>query len=679
MACHLPPGWEQRTDQSTGHVYYVDHQTRTTQWNHPDPWERKVHPESGRYYYANHETKQTQWDRPGTPNIRVGLLEKDENGDRSRTTQWNQPDPWERKVHPESGRYFYVNHETRQTQWDRPDTPNLRMGQLKEEARACSQDFGSFVDSFNKTSMWKCNSCGYEENLAENSKCILCESPINGSGTSSGASGIANNQTETESSTSAVTAWNCPACTLKNFWPTCEACGCDRPSEFSDEPASCLTEPDLPAADFLPLLFTELANETKVQVTRPVAMERQAPADRISSNILPDLDPFLICLPPQPGLRYGEASQQQRAEGVPFFQSDCATRRANQLGVGQDKDAYAGWYNGMDVAILHYRSQTAMLNCELDAHASLGMRTHIIRSYGIARFEEEICLIVELAEHGSLDNVFDSYRREIMQLEPDQLFEIQHAILTQVCRGMEAMASSKITHRNLAARNVMVSKFDISSGSAGVCVKVSDFGLSCPGGVYYSQDKGIPTRWCAPESLLQGRFSEASDVWAFCVFAWEVLSLGETMPYCEYDDRQIIKEVASGTMRLQAPRHAESTLWALIDQAMCHDMHARPTFADLHRQLVAMRPHLGTAVPPAPSTPLAVPMREGGGSTMIGHCNRYDQLRQGNSGQVNSRARSETGDIRHLADWRSARLVGGDNAESSDPAATDSCGVCLIQ
>merc|ERR1712228_586575 len=31
----LPPGWEQRIDPETNKVYYVDHNTQTTQWNPP--------------------------------------------------------------------------------------------------------------------------------------------------------------------------------------------------------------------------------------------------------------------------------------------------------------------------------------------------------------------------------------------------------------------------------------------------------------------------------------------------------------------------------------------------------------------------------------------------------------------------------------------------------------------
>lgn len=39
----LPPGWEKRSDAVTGKAYYIDHNTRTTTWNHPcpdKPWKR---------------------------------------------------------------------------------------------------------------------------------------------------------------------------------------------------------------------------------------------------------------------------------------------------------------------------------------------------------------------------------------------------------------------------------------------------------------------------------------------------------------------------------------------------------------------------------------------------------------------------------------------------------------
>ncbi|XP_078444918.1 putative phosphoinositide phosphatase SAC9 isoform X2 [Wolffia australiana] len=40
---YLPPGWEERSDAVTGKIFYIDHNTRTTTWEHPcpdRPWKR---------------------------------------------------------------------------------------------------------------------------------------------------------------------------------------------------------------------------------------------------------------------------------------------------------------------------------------------------------------------------------------------------------------------------------------------------------------------------------------------------------------------------------------------------------------------------------------------------------------------------------------------------------------
>ena len=43
-------------------------------------------------------------------------------------------------------------------------------------------------------------------------------------------------------------------------------------------------------------------------------------------------------------------------------------------------------------------------------------------------------------------------------------------------------------------------------------------------------DEQLPVRWQAPESLLEHRYSTASDVWAFGMLMYEVLTYG-CLPY----------------------------------------------------------------------------------------------------------------------------------------------------
>uniref|UniRef100_A0A663EAC1 HECT-type E3 ubiquitin transferase n=1 Tax=Aquila chrysaetos chrysaetos TaxID=223781 RepID=A0A663EAC1_AQUCH len=92
----LPPGWEERQDEK-GRSYYIDHNSRTTTWIRPvvqedprlkisahprrslDPvdlgplppgWEERTHTD-GRIFFINHNTKKTQWEDPRLQNVAI--------------------------------------------------------------------------------------------------------------------------------------------------------------------------------------------------------------------------------------------------------------------------------------------------------------------------------------------------------------------------------------------------------------------------------------------------------------------------------------------------------------------------------------------------------------------------------------------------------------------------------
>ena len=100
----------------------------------------------------------------------------------------------------------------------------------------------------------------------------------------------------------------------------------------------------------------------------------------------------------------------------------------------------------------------------------------------------------------------------------------------QVADGMAYLSTvpnPKIIHRDLAARNCMVNDK--------VIVKIGDFGLArdlCYAQDYYRMNgkDWLPVRWMSPESLRDSVFSSASDVWAYGVVLWEMVTLAE-QPY----------------------------------------------------------------------------------------------------------------------------------------------------
>lgn len=70
LANGLPALWDVRKDR-TGRIYYINHVTKSTQWNDPRPfpegWERKFDEARKLPYFVNHRAKSTQWQDPRPP------------------------------------------------------------------------------------------------------------------------------------------------------------------------------------------------------------------------------------------------------------------------------------------------------------------------------------------------------------------------------------------------------------------------------------------------------------------------------------------------------------------------------------------------------------------------------------------------------------------------------------
>ncbi|XP_023253096.1 NEDD4-like E3 ubiquitin-protein ligase WWP2 isoform X2 [Seriola lalandi dorsalis] len=142
----LPAGWEQRV-LPHGRVYYVDHNTKTTTWERPLPpgWEKRVD-QQGRFYYVDHNTRTTTWQRPTAESVRNYQQWQSQRSQlQGAMHQFSQrflyqpsgaplendplgplPPGWEKRQ--DNGRVYFVNHNTRTTQWDDPRTQGSRQG-----------------------------------------------------------------------------------------------------------------------------------------------------------------------------------------------------------------------------------------------------------------------------------------------------------------------------------------------------------------------------------------------------------------------------------------------------------------------------------------------------------------------------------------------------------------------
>ncbi|XP_003374484.1 putative tyrosine-protein kinase RYK [Trichinella spiralis] len=144
-----------------------------------------------------------------------------------------------------------------------------------------------------------------------------------------------------------------------------------------------------------------------------------------------------------------------------------------------------------------------------------------------------------------------------------------------ICRGLIHLQRNGIVHRDIATRNCIIGEDFV--------VQICDTGLSRD---LFPQDyhclgdnENRPVKWLAVESIEKHEFSSASDVWAFGVTMWELVSLAQ-QPYHEVDPFEMTTYLMDDH-RLYQPYNCPDDLYGLM--FCCWNLHpeARPSFLQL--------------------------------------------------------------------------------------------------
>ncbi|XP_019896825.1 focal adhesion kinase 1 isoform X3 [Esox lucius] len=249
------------------------------------------------------------------------------------------------------------------------------------------------------------------------------------------------------------------------------------------------------------------------------------------------------------------------------------------IGEGQFGDVHQGVYMNPENPALTVAIKTCK-NCTSDSvrekflQEALTMRQfdhrHIVKLIGVIT-ENPVWIIMEMCTLGELRS-FLQVRKYNLDLASLILYSFQ------LSTALAYLESKRFVHRDIAARNVLVSSVD--------CVKLGDFGLSryMEDSSYYKASKGkLPIKWMAPESINFRRFTSASDVWMFGVCMWEILMYG-VKPFQGVKNNDVIGRIENGE-RLAMPHNCPPTLYSLMTKCWAYDPSKRPRFTELKAQL----------------------------------------------------------------------------------------------
>ncbi|NXO27910.1 DDR2 protein, partial [Cisticola juncidis] len=212
---------------------------------------------------------------------------------------------------------------------------------------------------------------------------------------------------------------------------------------------------------------------------------------------------------------------------------------------------------------------------------------NIIRLLAVCITDDPLCMITEYMENGDLNQFLSRQQAGSPAAGHTPTVSDLRFMATQIASGMKYLSSLNFVHRDLATRNCLVGKH--------YTIKIADFGMSrnlYSGDYYRIQGRAVlPIRWMSWESILLGKFTTASDVWAFGVTLWETFTLCREQPYSQMSDEQVIENTGEffrdqgRQTYLPQPVLCPDSVYKLMLSCWRRDTKDRPSFQDIHRLL----------------------------------------------------------------------------------------------
>eukprot|EP00727_Mastigamoeba_balamuthi_P013704 m51a1_g8957 putative serine threonine kinase (2606) ;mRNA; f:1042935-1051690 len=244
-----------------------------------------------------------------------------------------------------------------------------------------------------------------------------------------------------------------------------------------------------------------------------------------------------------------------------------------QIGRGNFGSVFKGEFKGETVAVKKFYQQKVdqatmiELQRQLKEISLLSSLRHpsIVLFMGASIDPNNMFIVTEWMDGGSLKSILE--QKPVDMSRAVAIFSYIHA--------------SNIIHRDLKAANILVNdKWD---------VKITDFGLSAIKNANKTMTVCGTVAWMAPEILERGHFSEKSDVYAFGMVMYEVLTRHN--PFNGVPVMSLVSRIISGGRPSIPDNHKgfSNAFVSLMQSTWAANPDDRPTFAQIGGSLSQMQ------------------------------------------------------------------------------------------
>ncbi|KAG0267889.1 hypothetical protein DFQ27_007966, partial [Actinomortierella ambigua] len=230
---------------------------------------------------------------------------------------------------------------------------------------------------------------------------------------------------------------------------------------------------------------------------------------------------------------------------------------------------FQGRYNTRKAAIKKFRlhrhttDQVETIEQEISVLKHLQYR-HIIQFYGVHRQGNEISLVTDFAEGGSLKLAIEDSRVAG--------WHTKSRIAQEIADGLAYIHHEGILHRDLKSDNVLLTGL--------MEVKLCDFGLAVvktSSGGHSTEVMRGTFRWLAPELVLseRPRYSIKSDIYALGMVMWEMAAMC-TVPFRTMSNNVLVAQAVHSGQREQLPEKTPTIYHHWVDLCWKQDPSDRP-------------------------------------------------------------------------------------------------------